>query len=76
MEVISINQQKEKEHKEKLLKTVDALRKKIEEDDIKEFVATSLSPDGDINVYSCTLDIPGAIGLLEIGKTILIDNET
>ena len=33
MEVISINQQKEKEHKEKLLKTVDALRKKIEEDE-------------------------------------------
>ena len=76
MEVISINQKQEAEHKERLLETIDAMKSKIENGEIKEFVATSISPDGDVNVYSCTLDVPGAIGLLEIGKTIIIANET
>ena len=76
MEVISINQKQEAEHKEKLLETIDAMRDAIENDSIKEFVATTISPEGDVNVYSCSLDVPGAIGLLEIGKTIIIANET
>ena len=76
MEVISITHKQEQEHKERLLETIDAMRDAIENDSIKEFVATSISPDGDVNVYSCTLDVPGAIGLLEIGKTIIIANET
>lgn len=76
MEVISINQKQEAEHKERLLETIDAMRSKIEDGEIKEFVATTLSSEGDVNVYSCSLDVPGAIGLLEIGKTIIIANET
>lgn len=76
MEVISITHKQEQEHKERLLETIDAMRDAIENDKIKEFVATSIAPEGDVNVYSCTLDVPGAIGLLEIGKTIIINNET
>jgi hypothetical protein len=76
MEVISINKKQEAEHKERLLETIDAMRNAIENDRIKEFVATTLSSEGDVNVYSCSLDVPGAIGLLEIGKTIIIANET
>ena len=76
MEIIPINKKQEQEHKERLLETIDAMKDAIENDRIKEFVATVISTEGDVNVYSCTLDVPGAIGLLEIGKTIIINNET
>lgn len=65
----------EKERKEQLLEVLDAIRKQVEAGDIKEFVACSLSEEGVAQIHVSALDLPGSVGLFEIGKVMLIQAE-
>ena len=80
MEDISINDhRKEKiqddEQKKAMLDVLDFMRKEIESGEIKEFVACSLDDDGVCQIHVAAMDLPGSVGLFEIGKHLLISNE-
>jgi hypothetical protein len=78
MNVVSIDPREKEEtrRKQDMLEVIDFMRKQIEDGDIKEFVATSLNKDGDVQVHASCLDLPGGVGLYEIGKQIFIDQGT
>jgi len=81
MEIVSINtrrkeQIQEEEQKKAMLEVIDFLKGAIEKGDIKEFVAASIGDDGVCQIHVAAMDLPGSIGLFEIGKHILISGET
>lgn len=80
MEVISINSRKkediiEEEQRKAMLDVLEHIRKEIESGEIKEFVACSLDPNGIAQIHVAAMDVPGSVGLFEIGKHILISQE-
>jgi hypothetical protein len=76
MEVVNIGEKKSSKRKEDMLEVLDEMRRQIEAGDIVEFVAASLDPDGIAQIHVCAIDMPGSIGLYEIGKHMLIAQET
>jgi hypothetical protein len=81
MEVVSINSKRkeqivEEEQKKAMLVVIDYIKSSIENGDIKEFVACSIDNDGECQIHVAAMDLPGSIGLFEIGKHILISGET
>jgi hypothetical protein len=64
------------ERREELLEILDFIRKEVEEGKIKEIVACSLGDDGLTQIHVSTLDLPGGIGLFEMGKQILYQSQT
>lgn len=66
----------EEDRKKELLEVVNFVRKEIEEGRIKEFVACSMTNDGDVQIHVSTLDLPGGVGLFEIGKHLLIEKSS
>ena len=68
-------EQIEEKQKQDMLDVLDHLRGEIESGRVREFVATSMSDDGDAQIHVCTLDLPGSIGLYEIGKHILMSQQ-
>ena len=77
MNVVSINGkgQADLKRKQDMLEVLEGMRTQIESGDITEFVATSLGSDGLAQIHICALDIPGSVGLFEIGKHILMTQE-
>ena len=75
MEVISINQKNDNKRKEDMLEILNYMKKLVENGNILEFVACSLDEDGLSQIHVSTLDVPGAVGLFEIGKHTLIQQE-
>jgi hypothetical protein len=77
MNVVSIESgnKEEQRRKEEMLEVLDYLKKQVETGLIKEFVACSLDLDGLSQIHVSTLDVPGAIGMFEIGKHIIISQE-
>lgn len=77
IKVVSINGRDEFEAKRKkdMLDVLDNMREQIENDQIKEFVAASIDDDGIPQIHVCALDLPGSVGLFEMGKHILIAQE-
>jgi len=78
MHVVTLDP-KEKEierRKVDLLEVIDEMRRQVEEGSIREFVATSMSYDGDLQIHVVSMDLPGGIGLYEIGKVMLINKDT
>lgn len=55
-----------------LIEVLDEMRTRAENDQMTELVAASLDDEGEINIHIYALDIPGAIGMFEIGKQILL----
>ncbi len=81
MEVVSISSRSprvlmEEEQKKDMLEVLDHMRSAIEKGDIKEFVACSIDEDGVAQVHVAAMDMPGAVGLYEIGKHLLINDQT
>ncbi len=81
MEVVSINakrkeQIQEEEQKKAMLEVLDFIRKEVENGGIKEFVASSIDNDGVCQIHVAAMDLPGSIGLFEIGKHLLISQES
>jgi hypothetical protein len=66
----------EQKRKEEMLEILDYMRKQVETGAIREFISCSLDEGGLTQVHVSTLDVPGAIGLFEIGKHILISQES
>ena len=58
-----------------LLEVIDEMREHIESGDIVEFVATSICADGETQIHSMVGDLPTAVGLYEIGKHMIIQQE-
>ena len=80
MEVVSINSKRkeeilQEEQKKAMLAVIDYMKVAIENGDIKEFVACSIDEDGECQIHVAAMDLPGSIGLFEIGKHLLISNE-
>jgi hypothetical protein len=81
MEVISINSKRkedvqQEEQKKAMLAVVDFIRQSIDQGLIKEFVACSIDDSGEVQIHVAAMDLPGSVGLFEIGKHILISGET
>ena len=66
----------EAKRKQDLLDVIDAMRLMVQSGEIAEFVAASIDEDGITQIHVCALDLPGSIGLFEIGKHLLISSET
>jgi hypothetical protein len=66
----------EAKRKQDLLDVIDSMRLMVQSGEIAEFVAASIDEDGITQIHVCSLDLPGAIGLFEIGKHLLIAGET
>jgi hypothetical protein len=62
--------------KQDLLDVIDAMRLMVQSGEIAEFVAASVDEDGLTQIHVCALDLPGSVGLFEIGKHLLIAGET
>jgi len=80
MEVVSINSKRkediqQEEQKKAMLAVIDYMKSAIENGDIKEFVSCSIDNDGECQIHVAAMDLPGSIGLFEIGKHLLISND-
>ena len=79
MKVVSINgstvNQKD-EQQESMLEVLAEIKRQVEAGEIKEFVACSLDCDGVAQIHVSAMDLPGSIGLFEIGKHMLIAQDT
>lgn len=76
MEVVSIKDLSKKKQKTGLLEVLDDLRKRIEEGDLEEFVVASMDDEGEVEIHVCVKDLVGGVGLFEIGKNILIQQQS
>ncbi len=76
MNVVSIADANQKKRKAELLETLEEIKKMVENDEITEFVATSINDDGDIKIHAYCKDFIGGVGLFEIGKKIFISQES
>lgn len=66
---------KDQERKESMLEVLEEMRRQIEEGEIKEFVACSMSEDGEAQIHASCLDLVGGVGLFEVGKHLLIESD-
>ena len=75
--VIPIDQREKEEQrrKDEMLEILSYMKKQIETGAIREFISCSLDEDGLAQIHVSTLDVPGAVGLFEIGKHILITQD-
>jgi hypothetical protein len=72
MEVVSIGDRGAQRRRENLLEVLEDLKARIERGEIDEFVAVSTDIEGEVKLHASIQDSVGGIGLLEIGKHILI----
>ena len=77
IKVVSINPKEQELAKIKadLLEVLNEMRDQIESGDIVEFVAVSMCEDGEPQIHSLVADLPTAVGLFEIGKHMIIQQE-
>jgi len=77
MNVISIDPKEKEKRKQKadLLDVLNEMRNQIEQGNIVEFVAVSTCEDGEQQIHTMVKDFPTAVGLFEIGKHIVINQE-
>jgi hypothetical protein len=67
--------EEEAKRKQDLLDVLDTMRLQVQSGEITEFVAASVDEDGITQIYVCSFDLPGSVGLFEIGKHLLISAE-
>lgn len=77
MKVVSIdpNEKERSKNKADLLEVLNEMREQIESGDIVEFVAVSICNDGETQIHAKVQDLPTAVGLFEIGKHMIIQQE-
>lgn len=77
MNVVSIDPKAKTAEKNKadMLEVLEEMRRQVEEGIITEFVAASFSVDGDAQVHAMVNDLPGAVGLFEMGKFLIIEQQ-
>jgi len=67
-----VDEEARERRRQGMLEVLEEMRIRVEEGDITEFVAASIDAEGDVNIHIFALDIPGAVGLFEIGKNTLL----
>jgi len=77
MEIVSINSAADKLKKQRadLLEVLDTMRSMVESGELDEFVAASVDEKGDVQLHAACKDLLGGIGLFEIGKKMLIEQQ-
>lgn len=75
MHVVNIEDVNLKKRKAELLETLEEIKKMVENNEITEFVATSINDDGDVRIHAYCKDFVGGVGMFEIGKQIFISQE-
>lgn len=77
MNVVTLDpkSKQDEQRKQDLLEVIEEIKQQIEKGEIKEIVACSLDQDGAPQIHVCSLDLPGSIGLFEIGKHLIIQME-
>lgn len=75
MQVINISDRNHTKRRNELLEVLDELRAQIESDKIEEFVITSMDTEGEVQIHACIKDVAGGVGMFEIGKNILIQQQ-
>jgi hypothetical protein len=77
MNVISIDpvEIEKRRHRAELLEVLDEMRDQIEQGSIVEFVAVSTCEDGEQQIHTMVRDLPTAVGLFEIGKHMIIQQD-
>lgn len=75
MNVVTLDPKtKQKQQRKKdMLEVLDEMRRQIEEDRIEEFIACSQGESDGVQIHASLGDSLGGIGLLEVGKHLLID---
>ena len=73
--VINGREDFESKRRQDMLDVLDAMRLMVQSGEITEFVAASIDEDGLSQIHVCAMDLPGSIGLFEIGKHLLIAQE-
>ena len=66
---------KDEERKTAMLEVLEEMKKQIEAGEITEFVACSMSDDGEAQIHASCLDLIGGVGLFEVGKHLLIESD-
>jgi hypothetical protein len=59
-----------------MLDVIEEVRKRIEDGSMEEFVMSSIDKEGEVNIHASVKDLIGGVGLFEIGKNILIQQQT
>ncbi len=70
--VLGGREEAEAKRKQDMLDVIDQMRLMVQRGEIVEFVASSIDEDGICQIHVCALDLPGSVGLFEIGKHLLI----
>ncbi len=70
--VLGGREEAEAKRKQDMIDVLDQMRMMIHSGEITEFVAASIDEDGTCQIHVCAFDLPGSIGLFEIGKHLLI----
>lgn len=63
------------QRKRELLEVIDEIKRQIEAGEIKELVACSMDKNGLAQLHVSVLDLPGGVGLFEMGKVMLINSQ-
>lgn len=63
------------QRKRELLEVVEEIKRQIEEGEIKELVACTMDKHGLAQLHVSVLDLPGGVGLFEMGKVMLINSQ-
>lgn len=77
MKVINVdpaNEQKKK-HKLEICALLDQMKDMVMDGHIDEFVSSSISEKGEIQIHAVCRDFLGGVGLFEVGKKIFIDKK-
>lgn len=70
--VMGGREEAEAKRKQDMIDVLDQMRLMVQSGEITEFVASSIDEDGICQIHVCAMDLPGSIGLFEIGKHLLI----
>jgi len=69
-----VDEEARERRREGMLEVLDEMKARVEAGDMTEFVAASIDSVGEVNIHIFALDIPGAVGLFEIGKNTLLNS--
>jgi hypothetical protein len=70
--VLGGKQEAEAKRRQDMIDVLDQMRLMVQSGEITEFVASSIDEDGICQIHVCAMDLPGSVGLFEIGKHLLI----
>jgi hypothetical protein len=70
--VLGGKEEAEAKRKQDMIDVLDKMRMMVQSGEITEFVSCSMDDDGIAQIHVCAMDLPGSIGLFEIGKHLLI----